>query len=221
MTTGATTSSKFPTTTKVPTTTTLAEHSRETPLSTTNCKCQNNESISSSPFKFLETDYGVALTFLGFFLRNRFKNIQPRLKDEKNVHNISYDETQRFSNSLSIKALSSKDDEYSEISENNNDRKMVMNSKRKPALKEGNDNYDHLNDNVHAKTTDDGTYDHAEYQSGTNIHHQTDSFNVGYAQTNAAFADSSYTEVTGEGFVMSNEDISSDPYFVLEEKPCN
>ena len=42
-----------------------------------------------------------------------------RLKDEKNVHNPSYDETQRFSNSLSIKASSSKDDEYSEISENN------------------------------------------------------------------------------------------------------
>ena len=42
-----------------------------------------------------------------------------RLKDEKNVHNPSYDETQRFSNSLSIKASSSKNDEYSEISENN------------------------------------------------------------------------------------------------------
>ena len=102
-----------------------------------------------------------------------------------------------------------------------NDRKMVLNTTRKPALREGNDNYDHLNDNFHAKTTDDGTYDHAEYQSRTNIHHQTDPFNGGYAQTNAAFADSSYTEVTGEGFVMSNEDISSDPYFVLEEKPCD
>ena len=102
-----------------------------------------------------------------------------------------------------------------------NDRKMVLNTTRKPALREGNDNYDHLNDNFHAKTTDDGTYDHAEYQSRTNIHHQTDPFNGGYAQTNAGFADSSYTEVTGEGFVMRNEDISSDPYFVLEEKPCN
>ena len=45
---------------------------------------------------------------------------------------------------------------------------MVINSKRKPALREGNDNYDHLNDNFHTKTTDDGTYDHAEYQSRTN-----------------------------------------------------
>ena len=42
-----------------------------------------------------------------------------RLKDEKNVHNPSYDETKRFSNALSIKASSSKNEEYSEISENN------------------------------------------------------------------------------------------------------
>ena len=93
---------------------------------------------------------------------------------------------------------------------------MVINSTRKTALREGNDNYDHLNDNFHAKSTDDGTYDHAEYQSNT--HHQADPFNGGYAQTNPSCVDSSYTEVTGEGFVMSNEDISSDPYFVLEEK---
>ena len=45
---------------------------------------------------------------------------------------------------------------------------MVINSKRKPALREGNDNYDQLNDNFHTKTTDDGTYDHTEYQSRTN-----------------------------------------------------
>ena len=62
-----------------------------------------------------------------------------------------------------------------------NDRKMVLNTTRKPALREGNNDYDHLNDNFHAKTTDDGTYDHAEYQSRTNIHHQTDPFNGGYA----------------------------------------
>ena len=48
-----------------------------------------------------------------------------------------------------------------------------------------------------------------------------DPFNGCYAQTNSAFADASYTEVTGERFVMRNEDVSSGPYFVLEEKPCN